>query len=188
MGCRPFIPGQMRSLQLKAMPTFPRSVSPHMEERWRSVATELRIDKLTYQACSQGVRRMAEAARTPGAVRAGAGNYMFELAKLGRIMGGPDYSTAAGTCVEGDRMMVALMRMPAGTGAEPHSHPNEQWIYILEGTFAADVGGRKVTAHAGSVVYIPADTVHSGGATPDADVLFFTVKDTSHSLHGHKAA
>jgi len=30
----------------------------------------------------------------------------------------------------------------AGTGAEAHSHPNEQWIYILEGTFAASVGGK----------------------------------------------
>ena len=39
-------------------------------------------------------------------------------------------------------MIVALMRMPAGTGAEPHSHPNEQWIYILQGTFRAKIGGR----------------------------------------------
>jgi quercetin dioxygenase-like cupin family protein len=130
----------------------------------------------------------ATAARTPGAKRAGPGEHHFQLAGLNQMKGGPEYSTAAGACVEGDRMMVAVMRMPAGTGAEPHSHPNEQWIYILEGTFEADIGGRKITARAGSVVYIPADVVHSGGATPDADVLFFTVKDTSHSLHGHKAA
>jgi hypothetical protein len=30
--------------------------------------------------------------------------------------------------------------------------------------------------------------VHSGKATPDRDVVFFTVKDASHSLHGLKAA
>ncbi len=60
--------------------------------------------------------------------------------------------------------------------------------YILEGTFEADIGGKKITARAGSVLYVPADAVHSGGATPDADVLFFTVKDTSYSLHGRKAA
>jgi quercetin dioxygenase-like cupin family protein len=126
------------------------------------------------------------AARTPGAKRAGPGAYHFELAKLDQMKGGPDYSTAVGGCVEGERMMVALMRMPAGTGAEPHSHPNEQWIYILEGTFEADIGGQKITARAGSVLYVPANLVHSGGARPDADVLFFTVKDTSHSLHGHK--
>jgi quercetin dioxygenase-like cupin family protein len=128
------------------------------------------------------------AARTPGATRAGPGEYVFDLAGLHKIMGGPDYSTAHGPCVEGDRMIVGLMRMPAGTGAEPHSHPNEQWIYVLEGTFRAEIGGRTFDAPAGSVVYIPADTVHAGKATPEADVLFFTVKDASHSLHGIKAA
>jgi hypothetical protein len=29
--------------------------------------------------------------------------------------------------------------------------------------------------------------VHAGKATPDGDVVFFTVKDASHSLHGIKA-
>ena len=127
------------------------------------------------------------AARTPGATRAGEGEYLFELAKVNHILGGPDYSTANGSCVEGDRMIVALMRMPAGTGAEPHSHPNEQWIYILEGTFRATIGGQQVEATPGSVLYIPANTVHAGKASPEADVVFFTVKDASHSLHGIKA-
>jgi quercetin dioxygenase-like cupin family protein len=130
----------------------------------------------------------AAIARTPGAKRAGAGEHHFELAKVNHILGGPDYSTAAGACIEGDRMMVALMRMPAGTGAEPHSHPNEQWIFILEGTFRATIGGQEIEAKPGSVIYIPSNTMHSGKATPEADVLFFTVKDTSHGLHGVKAA
>ena len=73
----------------------------------------------------------AAAVRTPGAKRAGSGEYVFDLAQVNHILGGPDYSTANGACVEGDRMIVGLMRMPAGTGAEAHSHPNEQWIYIL---------------------------------------------------------
>jgi quercetin dioxygenase-like cupin family protein len=128
------------------------------------------------------------AARTPGAVRAGPGQHVFDLGTVNHILGGPAYSTANGACVEGDRMIVGLMRMPAGTGAEAHSHPNEQWIYILEGTFEANIGGQAVTAQAGSVLYIPANLVHSGVATPDADVVFFTVKDTSHGLHGVKAA
>ena len=128
------------------------------------------------------------AARTPGATRAAPGEHVFEMAKVNRILGGPDYSSAIGSCVEGDRMIVALMRMAAGTGAEPHSHPNEQWIFILEGTFRAKIGDQEVDAKPGSVLYIPSNTMHSGKATPEADVLFFTVKDTSHSLHGLKAA
>ena len=132
---------------------------------------------------------MAETAvaRTPGAKRAGEGEFLFELAKVNPIMGGPDYSSANGACVEGDRMIVALMRMPAGTGAAEHSHPNEQWIYILEGTFRARVAGNDIEAKPGSVIYIPANVPHSGVASADGDVLFFTVKDASHSLHGIKA-
>ena len=130
----------------------------------------------------------AAVARTPGAKRAGPGEYLFDLATVNKIKGGPDYSSVEGGCVEGDRMIVALMRMPAGTGAEPHSHPNEQWIYILEGTFRARIGDKELVARPGSVVYVPSNVVHSGKATPDADVVFFTVKDASHSLHGSKAA
>ena len=133
------------------------------------------------------VAASAPAARTPGAKRAGPGEYVFDLGKINHIKGGPDYSSVEGGVVEGDRMIVALMRMPAGTGAEPHSHPNEQWIYILEGTFKARIGDDEVEARAGSVVYVPSNVVHSAKATPDADVVFFTVKDASASLHGTKA-
>ena len=58
------------------------------------------------------------AARTPGATRAAPGEYVFDLGTVAKIMGGPAYSTAHGPCVEGDRMIVGLMRMKAGTGAE----------------------------------------------------------------------
>jgi quercetin dioxygenase-like cupin family protein len=128
------------------------------------------------------------APRTPGAKRAGPGEHVFDLAKVNKIKGGPDYSSVEGGVVEGDRMIVALMRMPAGTGAQAHSHPNEQWIYILEGTFQARIGDREIEAKPGSVVYVPANAVHTGKATADGDVVFFTVKDASHSLHGIKAA
>src|SRR5580704_14699105 len=126
--------------------------------------------------------------RTPGARRAALGEHHFDFADITKIKGGPDYSTAVGSVVEGDRMIVALMRMPAGTGAEPHSHPNEQWIYVLQGTLRGHVGEQKIEAKAGSVVYIPSDAIHAMKATPEADVVFFTCKDSSHSLHGIKAA
>jgi quercetin dioxygenase-like cupin family protein len=125
-------------------------------------------------------------ARTPGAKRAAPGEYYFDMTKVNSIMGGPAYSTVFGGCVEGERMIAALMRMPAGTGAEPHSHPNEQWVYILEGTMDSTVNGKRHLAGPGSAVYIPADTIHHATATKDGDVVFFTVKDASHGLHGVK--
>lgn len=125
-------------------------------------------------------------ARTPGAKRAGEGEYFFELSKLNQIKGGPEYSSAIGTCVEGDRMMVALMHKAAGTGADPHSHPNEQWIYVMEGSLEATVAGKTQRVDAGSVIYVPSNVVHSTRVVGDRDVVFFTVKDTSHGLHGIK--
>ena len=125
-------------------------------------------------------------ARTPGAKRAGAGEFFFELTKVDPIKGGPTYSTAFGPCVEGDRLIVALMRIPAGTKSEPHTHPNEQWIYVLEGTFDVTVSGQRSLVKPGSLVYIPANAIHSATATPEADVVFFTAKDGSHGLQGKK--
>ena len=128
---------------------------------------------------------MAQATtRTEGAIKAGDGRYIFDLASLATIDAGPGYSTAHGPVVEGERMQVGLMRMPKGTGGRPHSHPNEQWIYVLQGTLDSEVDGVKSRAPAGSVVYIPADVVHSAIATPDQDVIFFTVKDMSHGIAG----
>jgi len=126
--------------------------------------------------------------RTPGAKRAGPSEYCFDLANIPKVHGGPGYTTATGPSVEGDRMIVALMRMPAGTGAEPHSHPNEQWIYVVEGTFTASIAGNVIEAKPGMVLYIPSNIVHAVKATHEADGVFFTVKDSSHGLQGIRAA
>jgi quercetin dioxygenase-like cupin family protein len=86
--------------------------------------------------------------------------------------------------VEGERIQVGLMRMPRGTGGRPHSHPNEQWVYVLQGTLDSEVDGVKLRVPAGSLMYIPAGVVHSALATPDEDVVFLTAKDMSHGIVG----
>lgn len=128
----------------------------------------------------------ATAARTPGAHRAQEGEFVFNFSKVNQIMGGPEYSPVFGGCIEGDRMIVALMTAPAGKTSEPHSHPNEQWIYVLEGVMDLIVDGKRHTAQPGEVIYIPANTIHCGGTPIGQDAKFFTVKDASHSLHGIK--
>jgi quercetin dioxygenase-like cupin family protein len=122
--------------------------------------------------------------RTTGAIKGGEGRYVFDLARLSTIDAGPGYSTAHGPVVEGERIQVGLMRMPRGTGGRPHSHPNEQWIYVLQGTLEAEVDGVKSRVPAGSLIYIPADVVHSALATSEGDVLFLTAKDMSHGIAG----
>lgn len=133
---------------------------------------------------------VAAQARTPGAKRAGTGEYVFDFAAVNQIPGGPAYSPVFGGCVEGDRMIVALMRAPAGKIGDPHSHPNEQWIYVLEGHFEFRIDGQVHKVGPQGLIYVPADQLHQGGATPEADCVFFTCKDASHGLHGikHQAA
>ncbi len=80
--------------------------------------------------------------------------------------------------------MCGLMRIPRGTGARAHSHPNEQWSYIIEGELLVDIGGVKARVGPGTLVYMPPNVVHSATASPDADVVFLTFKDTSYGLWG----
>lgn len=122
--------------------------------------------------------------KTEGAIKAGAGRYLFDVARLQTIDAGPGYSTAHGPVVEGERIQIGLIRMPKGTGAKPHSHPNEQWIYVLQGTLEGQVDGVPSRAPTGSLVYIPANAVHAMVATADQDVLFLTAKDMSHGIAG----
>ncbi len=125
-----------------------------------------------------------QATKTEGASKAGHGRYLFELARMHAIDAGPGYSTAHGPVVEGERIQIGLMRMARGTGGRPHSHPNEQWIYVMEGTLEGEIEGVKVRASAGSLLYVPAGAVHWALASPDHDVLFLTAKDMSYGIVG----
>jgi quercetin dioxygenase-like cupin family protein len=124
--------------------------------------------------------------RPPRGVKAGKGKYLFKMVGLNSVEAGPDYSTAHGSVVEGERFMMGLLRMPKGTGAAAHNHPNEQWVYIIEGTLAFEVDGKKGIATPGSLLYFPPNAVHATQASADRDVVFLTGKDLSHGLWGNR--
>lgn len=119
-----------------------------------------------------------------GAVRAGAGKYQFDLAGLEKIDAGTGYSSSRGGVVEGERMLVGLIDKPRGTGSRMHSHPNEQFNYVVKGTLVGSVNGVPVRAPAGTLVYIPANAPHTLVATPEEDVIFLALKDLSHGIVG----
>ena len=119
-----------------------------------------------------------------GAVKGGMGNYIFSLLEMDGIKTGEKYSTAIGPLVEGERTQVGLMHKAAGTGAHPHSHPNEQWNYIVQGKLRVTVDGQESIEGPGTLLYFPPNVIHSTVALPEEDVLFFVVKDLSHSIQG----
>src|SRR5437870_13215606 len=104
--------------------------------------------------------------KTKGAIKAGGGRYTFDLAKLSTIDAGPGYSTAHGPVIEGERIQIGLMRVPRGTGGRPHSHPNEQWVYVVQGTLESEVVGVKSRVPAGLLVFISAHVVQSAPVMP----------------------
>jgi quercetin dioxygenase-like cupin family protein len=128
--------------------------------------------------------RSPQATKTEGAIKAGNGKFTFELGLLNTIDAGPGYSTAHGPVVEGERIQIGMMRMPKGSGSKPHNHPNEQWIYVMQGTLQTEVEGVASLVKAGSLVFIPANAVHWARATADEDVIFLTAKDMSHGIAG----
>ena len=131
----------------------------------------------------------AQQTRNQGATRAGDGRFLFDLAKLERIPVGGAYSPAEGPVVEGERMQVGLITIKRGTAALPHSHPNEQWTYVLKGKARVSVAGQPVAlASPGVLIYAPANVVHSVEVLPEEDLVFFTVKDLSHGIVGTRAA
>ncbi len=132
---------------------------------------------------------MAEATATKnkGAVKAGNGKYDFMIGELDAIEAGTGYSTSRGGVLEGERMQVGLIHKARGTGSRPHSHPNEQFNYVLQGTLKVEMDGQEFLAPAGTVVYVPPNMVHSMVATKEEDVIFYVVKDLSHGIVGKAA-
>ncbi len=127
--------------------------------------------------------------RNPGAVKGGSkGQYIFKLNEMAGMDAGTGYSTAFGPVIEGERIQCGLMKKDRGTGARPHKHPNEQWNYIVKGTLRVKIADQpEQLCGPGTLLYFPANTVHSTVATQDGDVFFFTVKDMSHGIIGMAA-
>ena len=122
--------------------------------------------------------------KSAGAIRAGNGKYHFRVANVKKVAVGTGYSTAHGGVVEGARMLFGYIHKPRGTGSRMHSHPNEQFNYVVKGTLKGSVNGKRVLAPAGTLIYIPANAPHTLVSTPDEDVIFIALKDLSHGIIG----
>jgi quercetin dioxygenase-like cupin family protein len=53
-----------------------------------------------------------------------------------------------------------LQRGPEGSGPPPHSHPWDESFYVVKGPIDFGIGAETKTASAGTLVHLPAGTVH----------------------------
>jgi quercetin dioxygenase-like cupin family protein len=126
--------------------------------------------------------------RTKGAVKAGHGRNIFDLAAVEKIEAGVGYSSAIGGVIEGQRTQCGLIHKARGTGARLHSHPNEQWNYVLKGRMRVSIEGEPDrVVGPGTLIYFPPNVVHATVAMPEEDVVFFVVKDLTHGIMGRAA-
>ena len=64
--------------------------------------------------------------------------------------------------VPGREVVQVRVELAPGVSFPKHTHPGEEIIYVLEGTWEYTVEGKPpVTFKAGEVLFIPAGTIHS---------------------------
>jgi quercetin dioxygenase-like cupin family protein len=117
-------------------------------------------------------------------IQAGNGKYVFNLSNLEAFDIGPHYTTSNGAPVKGERVMVCLVTKPKGTGARMHTHPNEQFNYIIKGHLKYSIASVEGVAGPGELLFIPANAEHYTISTEEEDVVFYASKDTSFDISG----
>ena len=65
---------------------------------------------------------------------------------------------ASGEATEGYELF--LQRGPEGSGPPPHSHPWDESFFVVRGQIDFGIGGESMTASPGTLVHLPAGTVH----------------------------
>lgn len=128
--------------------------------------------------------------------------YLYDFATLDRLPEGPTSaqvaarrllsgatlatgkSSTVGAVLTGSSIILTLGTQARGSGAKPHTHPNEQFNYVLEGTMVNEIEGELVFARPGTLLHTPTSAVHTGLACPDEDLVFLAIKDTRHGIVG----
>lgn len=68
---------------------------------------------------------------------------------------------------------LVRIEVRAGTVADPHSHPHEQFVQVISGKLRVEASGNHCELGPGSVLHLPPDTVHS--AVFDEDTVLVEV-------------
>ncbi len=71
----------------------------------------------------------------------------------------------------GDDVLLVMNWLEPGMDVNPHSHPFEQVVYIVQGNVIFTIGDEKMEAGPGSVIRIPPDVVHYAEPVGDEPAL-----------------
>jgi quercetin dioxygenase-like cupin family protein len=116
---------------------------------------------------------------TAAAKSAATRNYFYRLDDMDLKALVPSMTSAEGALVQGDKLYVGLVRKAKGSGSQPHTHPFEQFNYVLKGALKACVDGQQQLVTVGGLIHIPANTVHTTVAGTDEDCLYLMLKEVT---------
>ena len=88
--------------------------------------------------------------------------------------------------LSGDQGMIVWWSIGAGVHVEPHSHANEQIVWMLKGKMEFRLGSEQRVCGQGDVVVIPGGTEHE--AWLDTEVIDFFAPPREDFLRGGKPA
>ncbi len=71
----------------------------------------------------------------------------------------------------GEDVLLVMNKIEPGMDINPHSHPFEQVVYIVEGRVRFHVGDDEMEAGPGSLIRIPPDVVHYAEPIGDEPAL-----------------
>src|SRR4249919_1212864 len=75
--------------------------------------------------------------------------------------------------LSGDQGMIVWWSIRAGVHVEPHSHANEQTVWMLKGKMEFRLGSEQLVCGHGDVVVIPGGTEHEAWFREDTEVIDF---------------
>ena len=75
--------------------------------------------------------------------------------------------------LSGDQGMIVWWSIGAGVHVEPHSHANEQIVWMLKGKMEFRLGNEQRVCGPGDVVVIPGGTEHEAWVREDTEVIDF---------------
>jgi quercetin dioxygenase-like cupin family protein len=90
--------------------------------------------------------------------------------------------------LSGSQGMVVWWSIGAGVHVEPHSHANEQIVWMLMGKMEFRLGSEQRVCSQGDVVVIPGGTEHEAWFREDTEVIDFFAPPRAEFLLGGKPA
>jgi quercetin dioxygenase-like cupin family protein len=90
--------------------------------------------------------------------------------------------------LSGEQGMIVWWSIGAGVHVEPHSHANEQIVWMLKGKMEFRLGSEQRVCGPGDVVVIPGGAEHEGWFREDTEVIDFFAPPRDDFLLGGKPA